>query len=84
MPRAGWDQRSPAFDLDDRTFCRTIHQTSSAPGVRTFVDVDLYAVQWLQRHIDSVDIDLAADDVAHPALSAAFVIDLQSGHAGFL
>src|SRR6516162_6469883 len=80
----GWDQRAPAFDLNDRSFRRTVHQTSGAARVGAFIDVDLDAVQWIERDVDSVDVDLAADDVAHPALGAALVIDLQSGHAGFL
>src|SRR6516162_2627447 len=77
----GWDQRAATVDFDDRAFRRAIHQTRGAARIGAFVDVDLDAVQRLQRHVDRVDVDLAADDVAHPALGAALVVDLQAGHA---
>src|SRR5438309_4711599 len=74
------DHRAAALELDDRSFRRAVHQTRGAPRIGAFVDVDLNAVQRLQSDIDGVDVDLAADDVAHPALGAVCMIDLQSGH----
>ena len=85
MPRLGRgrDHRTAGLGLDDRPFGRAIHQARGAPWIGAFIDIDFDAVQRLQRHIDGVKIDLAADDVAHPALGAALVIDLEAGHAGF-
>src|SRR5438105_15371026 len=70
--------RAAAFDLDDRAFRRAIHQARRAAGVSAFLQIDLDAVQWLQRDVYRVDIDLAADDVAHPALGAASLIATQT------
>src|SRR5215831_825880 len=80
----GWDQGAPTFDFDDRAFRRAIHQARGTSRVSAFIPVDLDAVQWLQRDINGVDVDLAADDVAHPALGAAFVVDFETGHAGLV
>src|SRR5215471_19582758 len=86
LPGFRWRRhhRAAALDLNDRACRRTIHQTRGAAGVSAFFDVDLDAVLRFQSDVDRVDVDLTADDVAHPAFGAALVVDFEAGHAGLL
>ena len=46
-------------------------------GVEVLSDVDLDLMQRIQRDIDRVDVEFAADDVAHAAFGAALMVDLE-------
>ena len=60
--------------LDDGAFGRAIHQTDCAAGIGAAF-VDLEKMLRSRRDDLGVDLDLAADDVAHAAFGAFPMVD---------
>ena len=69
---------TPAFGLNDGTFGRAIGEAYGASRICTFVRIDFDLVLRFQRHVDGIDVERAAGEIAHPALSTPIVINLES------